>query len=316
MIKAEHIRHLQERGKTYITDKKTIRRFGLNSGTWHKAEVIFYNCRDCEGKRAKGYLEIKAGSKWRKLKDHHTTIFGDFWNWHRLKWINITEGENDLFTAYSKGIRGICCFTTGAGVIPPPEKLKIFKYKSLAILYDQDKGGREGAKRLAGELIKPEYKISQIKVISLPVDEGKDLEDYFSEGHTAKELQDLIDRTTPLNHPNWQEQKIFSQQWKDKILSDRRMKRSKKLLAWAVGKDCIDRAGIYRGDFIDTFSGIAERWGLKSGHTTRMFFEQTIKRFGLITWKGKAGRKGKTIFRVIGYPVVSFNAQNRRKRTD
>lgn len=303
MINEKHKQHLRDRGHNY-TDK-TIKHFGLNSGTWHKAEVIFYNFQG-----VKGYLEIKPGSKWRKLKDHHITIMGDYWP----KQLILCEGEHDLFRAYQEGIKGACSFTGGASSIPARERLGVLRHKNLVIIFDQDKAGRQGAERVAGELYKSElYKIGWIKKIDLPVDQGKDLTDYFNEGHTAEELQDLIDLTTPLTHPNYKEQYNLIEKYRDKIYKDQSIKRSKRDKVYTMADYIIRRANIYTGEFSDSFSQIGQRWDM-SRLAIIDLWKRTFKAWGLLDWKGSPGRNEQTTFKVKEYPKVKFQAQDRRKQ--
>lgn len=104
------------------------------------------------------------------------------------KFTLICAGEKDMAVARSNGFNAIT-LTGGEGVLPKVSKL--FKDKPIAILYDNDNAGIEGAKHLALHLF--QY-TNQIKIVTnfheVCTEEGEDITDFFIKYKKNKE--DLI----------------------------------------------------------------------------------------------------------------------------
>lgn len=110
--------------------------------------------------------------------------------------IVITEGEWDCIMANSHGFKAICG-TCGASSWKE-EWSTYFEGKNVFIIYDCDKAGREGSKKV-GDMILPYA--NMVKIIDLGLgDNGEDLTDWFT---TAKkdlpELVSKIKTTEPLD---------------------------------------------------------------------------------------------------------------------
>ena len=107
----------------------------------------------------------------------------------------LTEGELDVLCSISQGLPAITV-TGGAGSWKP-EFTKRFKSKVIYIIFDCDKAGRDGAKKIAQELV---HVAKEIRVIDLDPErqDGYDLTDWFvTDGKSKEELLKLI-KTSPL----------------------------------------------------------------------------------------------------------------------
>lgn len=102
----------------------------------------------------------------------------------------LCEGEWDALLAIQNGFNGIT-FTGGANS-KPKEYAHLFTDKKVAICYDNDKAGKDGAN---GMLVALEEYAMSVKIIGLPVDEEKeDITDYFVKYKYNKEdLRKLIE---------------------------------------------------------------------------------------------------------------------------
>lgn len=115
----------------------------------------------------------------------------------KYKSLMICEGEKDMLTAKSFGIPnavakigGVQTWAIGG--------LNV-QNKSIAIIYDCDEYGREGAIKDATQLTNRFG--CKVKVIDLGLQNGEDLNDYFIKyKHTKEDLMDLI-RATPVFVP-------------------------------------------------------------------------------------------------------------------
>ena len=110
----------------------------------------------------------------------------------RYNTILITEGEKDMLTAKSLGIKSAVAKLGGA--ITPLLGGVNFDNKKVVIVYDCDEPGRKGAEKDAAFLI--DNHACSVKVINLGLQEKEDLNDYFVKyGHTAQDLYNLIQQT-------------------------------------------------------------------------------------------------------------------------
>lgn len=112
----------------------------------------------------------------------------------RFNTILITEGEKDMLTAKSFGIKSAVAKTGGART--PILGGVNFDNKSVVIIYDCDEPGREGAKKDAAYLI--DKHACKVKIVDLGLQDKEDLNDYFIKyGHSVDDLYNLI-QNTPL----------------------------------------------------------------------------------------------------------------------
>ena len=120
----------------------------------------------------------------------------DLWRETSLNKITlICAGEKDMAVARSNGFNAIT-LTGGERALPLP--INYFKDRKVAICYDNDEAGLEGAKNLANALLK--YAKS-VKVVTnfheICKEKGEDITDFFTKYHKTRE--DLINyiKTTP-----------------------------------------------------------------------------------------------------------------------
>ena len=132
-----------------------------------------------------------------KVKSRYGAMSGliipfDLWkNTEKSKWTIVCAGEKDMAVARSQGFNAIT-ITGGEGVTPL--LINEFKGRKVAICYDNDDAGIQGARRLAATL-RP--LAEAIKVIDgfheVCVERGEDLTDFFMKyGGTARELKQYI----------------------------------------------------------------------------------------------------------------------------
>jgi len=121
----------------------------------------------------------------------------------------VTEGEWKRLRLLQNGIPAVCG-TSGAGTWKP-EWTALFDGLEIAIAYDVDRNeaGQKGAAKVARSM-QERSRIRALKVVHLPFRDDdrlpsggrpKDVDDWFTLGHTADELLALIDVAEPLALP-------------------------------------------------------------------------------------------------------------------
>ena len=104
----------------------------------------------------------------------------------------ITEGEKDMLTAQSLGIK--CAVAKLGGAKTPIIGGINFDNKKVVIVYDCDIYGREGA--IADACYLKENHNCSVKVVDLQLQDKEDLNDYFMKyGKTVQDLYKLIQAT-------------------------------------------------------------------------------------------------------------------------
>lgn len=110
----------------------------------------------------------------------------------RYNTLLITEGEKDMLTAKSFGIKSAVAKIGGAKT--PIIAGVNFDNKKVVLIYDCDTPGREGAEADAIYLI--ERHACSVKIIDLGLQDKEDLNDYFMKyNHTVDDLYQLIQST-------------------------------------------------------------------------------------------------------------------------
>jgi putative DNA primase/helicase len=106
----------------------------------------------------------------------------------------IVEGEKDSDNGRALGIPGYAftCNFDGAGKWARAYS-QALAGKEIVIIPDNDPPGKDHGRKVSNS-IAPFAK--SVRVLELP--EGKDLSDWIELGHTAEELQELIDKTEPI----------------------------------------------------------------------------------------------------------------------
>lgn len=183
-------------------DDKIITQFKLGEGQFYRVNWITIPYQDISGNfvcfklRRIGEKETQSRYAFyptKKLGIFNLPVFNT-----NPKQLIITEGELDTLVLLANGFSAIS-LATGAKSILHNSEIDLFRnIPEIVITYDADVTGREGAVKLAKQLVN----ITQIKVIdiSLLCETGdKDITDIFKKGKTAQELQLLINQTPVYN---------------------------------------------------------------------------------------------------------------------
>ena len=160
----------------------------------------------------------KTKPKYFSYRDAEGNTYGEarLWGLNILKnsqTILICAGEKDRMIAIQHGFAAVCG-TTGEECWHSRWNPH-FKDKTVIIIYDNDRAGRNGAKKVAEQLAH----ITTVKVVDLsPIctGEGEDLHNFFVKyGKTPDELKTIINKTEvykPTSTPT-QESFIQTQEW-------------------------------------------------------------------------------------------------------
>lgn len=123
----------------------------------------------------------------------------DIWK-NSTKATLICAGEKDMAIARSNGFNAI---TLTGGEKSIPKFVNYFKNRSIAICYDNDQAGKEGAKKLANYLY-PYTK--NIRVVTnfheVCCEKGEDITDFFTKYNKSRELLLKYIADTPLFEPD------------------------------------------------------------------------------------------------------------------
>lgn len=99
------------------------------------------------------------------------------------------EGEKDVRSLISHGLTGVTCGAAGDWV---PEVAELFRGAAVVVLADNDLPGMRSARLIADNL--QGVAASVVVVVPTPEIEHGDISDFFQDGHTVKELEDLISK--------------------------------------------------------------------------------------------------------------------------
>lgn len=121
--------------------------------------------------------------------------------------ILICAGEKDRMMAVQQGFVAVC--GTAGESSWKPDWNGFFQGKRVSIVFDNDEIGRQGAEKIASQLIK----VATVKIIDLSdicKNPGEDLFDYFAKYQkTKRDLDYLIEKTVPFSIKNRIVQKKF-----------------------------------------------------------------------------------------------------------
>lgn len=148
------------------------------------------------------YYPARESGKWIYSRGMQGQFIFNYDNWlYDQRPTIISEGAKDMLTLLSLGYNAIS-LTNGATALPEyyPNSFKNLgtgKNKKVYIVYDNDKAGKDGAKKLAVWLWKNEIKnIKIIDISGVCKNQGDDIWDYFNIYHKTKEdFDNLIDKT-------------------------------------------------------------------------------------------------------------------------
>ena len=141
---------------------------------------------------------------------------GDSDNVQRQLRIIKTEGPSDLLSLISAGLNPnetSCCNVHGAKEDPKetPWLLDFVRGHDVVTVHDADESGQEGAISIGGRPGWATYMAktaASSRLVKLPYDvtktKGKDLRDYFAEGHTRAEFDALIEQAETIAPPEGQ----------------------------------------------------------------------------------------------------------------
>lgn len=146
-----------------------------------------------------------------KLKSRNGAIAGLVFPYHSLneaeksRWVLLCAGEKDMAVARSNGFNAVS-LTGGERALPI---LKApFKDRKIAIVYDNDDAGREGANRVAA-FLRPI--VETVKVINgfheICVEPGEDITDFFMKYQgTREQLIQYIQKTPPFSAEDYEKE--------------------------------------------------------------------------------------------------------------
>lgn len=112
------------------------------------------------------------------------------------EWI-LTEGELDCLTLESFEV-GIPAITSGGVTSLKSELVDNFKNKKVKICFDNDEVGNKSAEKVAQKLLAV---TSEVLIIDLPpMEDGKDIGDYFKSGHTKDDFLKLVKQARKIDN--------------------------------------------------------------------------------------------------------------------
>lgn len=115
--------------------------------------------------------------------------------------IIVCEGEWDSLLTLQHGFHAIT--RTASATTWLAEWGEKFQGKTVYLCHDADTAGQDANRKVGRALAR----VADVRIVSLPYDveskHGKDLTDYWLEGHTAEDFQKLLDNAEPFNQdPN------------------------------------------------------------------------------------------------------------------
>ena len=136
----------------------------------------------------RSYRPQDRANKMRSRKDTTTGLIIPFDIWRNTpdnKWTILCAGEKDMAVARSNGLNAI---TLTGGEKALPKIINPFKNKKVAICYDHDEAGIQGANKLAAFLIRSGVK--EVKVVTgfheVCAEHGEDITDFFTKYKKTK----------------------------------------------------------------------------------------------------------------------------------
>jgi replicative DNA helicase len=194
----KHLDYLKKIG----VSEETARRFNLKA----RYDYILYP--QFEKGRVEGYKGIsitkdKATGKSKQFFEDYTVPLFHQTKIEEGKHLIFVEGEKDCLRLTEEILKTglennfiVLTITTGAKSIPNDilKRVGYFKPSDISIIYDNDKAGEEGSKKLAKALIE-EFKEVNIHYFSNENKEGYDVTDFLNEGCTLDDILKLEKET-------------------------------------------------------------------------------------------------------------------------
>lgn len=159
--------------------------------------AIAFACQNPDGSIAALHLRGKKtdGGRWFAWSPEGSTA--GLWRLPavtRAGKVIVTEGETDAIAALDTGIEAdgfAVVAKTGAGIFPD-DALPVFAGKTVFVIPDNDKPGRDGADKTAAKL----REVATVYVVELPdmADGKKDLRDWIALGNDKAALLGLLDK--------------------------------------------------------------------------------------------------------------------------
>ncbi|UTT53751.1 DNA primase family protein [Microbacterium maritypicum] len=181
---------LTTRDREYITSRAVSLEFAKAEG-WHRAgSRIGIPVHDVEGDVVNVRLHLPGATERKTIntkgQGSPTRLVGI----HRLRdddaWVVITGGEFDYAAAASAGLSAV--FGSNGEASVPKVGLDALAGRRVALALDADTAGKKDAELWAAKL---DPLVRELRRVALP--EGTDVNDWFTAGHTADELLELVD---------------------------------------------------------------------------------------------------------------------------
>lgn len=139
--------------------------------------------------RIRNILRKKLGESTISSKNGEAILFGLEDLLLQDKKIFIVEGPWSAMALKERGYKAVG--TCGAGILKE-EQVALFKDKEVFIIPDNDEAGKKGASAIVQKL---KDVAKYVCVINLPVPEKKDIRDFFKDGGTVEQFENLINET-------------------------------------------------------------------------------------------------------------------------
>lgn len=254
-LKSAHDLLMQRNGSVYkyLTqerkfDDDTLKHFMLGHLVVGNQDWLCIPLRDINGKIINcKYRSVPKNpnekKQYRICKGKEVPLFG----WNDLSanhngYVVCVEGEMDAMTLYQYGLKDkVVATTTGAGTNWPDEWLDAIEpYSSFYIWYDDDKAGKEGAKKLVDKL--GEYRCMEIKA------PHNDANTCLQNGMSNTDVSDLIINASSYMKEELRKADFYRQEIENLILNPN------KLVGLPTGSQKLDKCvgGIREGLWIIT----------------------------------------------------------------
>lgn len=157
----------------------TKHRLGINKEGWYTLPIF-----DAEGRIRN--IKSKNGKDVKSAVGGENLLFGVEHLLASEPYIFVNEGAWSAMVLEERGFRAVGL--DGAGVLKD-EQIELFRGKEVYLIPDNDEPGRVGMKRIAKKL---EGIAESVQTITLPVAEKQDVRDFFKNGGTVDQFDELI----------------------------------------------------------------------------------------------------------------------------